>query len=54
MFAGQQTYWTVTGVDADAHEALVGENGAVEIRKGAFSVEPFPLHGQPPSHVGRR
>ena len=41
MFLHRQTYWTVTGVDGDANEALVSENGAVEIRKGAFSVEPF-------------
>ena len=46
MFSERQTYWTVTGVDGDAHEALVSETGAVEVRKAAFSVEPFLYDGR--------
>lgn len=40
---GEQTYWTVAGVDADTEEVLVGEDGALEPGKGSFSLEPF-LH----------
>jgi hypothetical protein len=41
MFLGEQTYWTVVGVDGGEHEALVGEDGTVEGAAGRFSVEPF-------------
>ncbi len=40
-YLGEQSYWTVAGVDADAAEALVSEDGAVEVPTGAFSLEPF-------------
>jgi len=40
-FVGEQTYWTVAGVDADTEEVLVGEDGALEPGKGSFSLEPF-------------
>lgn len=40
----EQTYWTVVGVDGDANEALVGEDGTVEVVQGRFSVEPFLYH----------
>ena len=40
-FMGEQTYWTVAGVDADTEEVLVGEDGALEPGKGSFSLEPF-------------
>jgi hypothetical protein len=41
-FSGQQTYWTVVGVDGGgAHSALISEDGAVEVGRGGFSVEPF-------------
>jgi hypothetical protein len=39
--SGQQSYWTVTGADASPHEALLGEDGALEAGKAGFSVEPF-------------
>jgi len=39
--AGEQSYWTVVGVDADPREALINEDGMVETGKGRFSVEPF-------------
>jgi hypothetical protein len=40
-FSGEQSYWTVAGVDGDTENALVGEDGAVEPARGAFSVEPL-------------
>ncbi|HSW05858.1 discoidin domain-containing protein, partial [Aquabacterium sp.] len=39
---GEQPYWTVVGVDGGgASSALFGEDGAIEVGKGGFSVEPF-------------
>jgi hypothetical protein len=40
-FSGEQEYWTVVGVDADREEGLLGEDGALEVGQGAFSIEPF-------------
>jgi hypothetical protein len=40
-FSGQQEYWTVVGVAGDTEQALLGEDGALEVGKGAFSIEPF-------------
>ena len=37
---GTQTYWTVAGVDGGEEEALVNEEGMVDIG-AAFSIEPF-------------
>lgn len=45
-FSGEQSYWTVVGVDGGArHSALVSEDGAVEVRKGGWSIEPMLLDG---------
>ncbi|MDQ5909056.1 MAG: hypothetical protein QG599_1150 [Pseudomonadota bacterium] len=38
---GEQSYWTVVGVPGDSQEALLNEDGAVEVGKGGFTVEPF-------------
>jgi hypothetical protein len=38
---GEQTYWTVVGVDGDAKEALLNEEGMLEVDRGGFSIEPF-------------
>ncbi len=38
--AGEQTYWTIAGVDGDK-EALINEEGTVESHRGGFSIEPF-------------
>ncbi len=38
---GEGTFWTIVGVRAEEHEALVSEDGAVEVDKQAFSIEPF-------------
>lgn len=40
-FYDQQNYWTVVGVNNDHKEALVGEDGAVEVDKSSFSIEPM-------------
>jgi len=40
-FSGEQSYWTVVGVDGNREEALFSEDGALETGKGRFSVEPF-------------
>jgi len=40
---GEGVFWTIIGVPIDEHEALVSEDGAVEVDKQAFSLEPFVL-----------
>jgi len=40
-FVGEQSYWTVVGVDRDSAEALVNEEGVIEVGRGLFSIEPF-------------
>jgi hypothetical protein len=39
--SGEQTYWTVVGVNGGQHKALLSEDGALETGRGAFSLEPF-------------
>ncbi len=36
-----QSYWTIIGVSEDYKEALINEEGAIEVDKGSFRVEPF-------------
>lgn len=38
-----QSYWTLVGVSGAREEALINEEGAVEVGKASFSIEPF-LH----------
>ncbi len=46
-FIGEQSYWTIVGVDAGAKQsALISEDGAVEVRKGGWSIEPMLLDGK--------
>lgn len=40
-FYNEQSYWTLTGVNNDQDEALISEDGAVEVDKSMFSIEPF-------------
>ena len=40
-FYNEQTYWTVVGTPGGEHEALINEDGMVELKAGAYSVEPF-------------
>jgi hypothetical protein len=43
-FLGEQSYWTLVGVDGGGgRSALLGEDGALEIGRGGFSVEPAVL-----------
>ena len=39
--SGEQTAWTVVGVDAGHDSGLLSEDGALEVAKGGFSIEPF-------------
>lgn len=41
VMLGEQSYWTVAGVNGDAAELLINEEGMVETGKGQFSLEPF-------------
>lgn len=38
---GKQTYWTLVGVDGGMHEALLNEEGMLEVGAEGFSIEPF-------------
>jgi hypothetical protein len=40
-FSGQQPYWTIIGLDGGTEQGLIGEDGAVEVGRGGFSIEPF-------------
>jgi hypothetical protein len=41
-FSGEQSYWTIVGVDGGSRDsALISEDGAVEVVRGGFSIEPF-------------
>jgi hypothetical protein len=40
-FSEQASYWTVTGVNNDVKEALINEDGMVEVDKALFSIEPL-------------
>ncbi len=40
-FQNVQSYWTIVGVAADDREALINEEGAIEIGAGGFSLEPM-------------
>jgi hypothetical protein len=42
-FIGEQPYWTIVGIDGGKEQGLIGEDGAIEIAKGGFSIEPFVL-----------
>ncbi len=40
-FVGEQIYWTLVGVDGGAEKGLLSEDGAMEVGRGQFSLEPF-------------
>jgi hypothetical protein len=40
-FNEEGTFWTVVGVNNDVKEALINEDGMVEVDKGNFSIEPL-------------
>jgi F5/8 type C domain len=39
--SGEQNYWTVLGVDGGSDTGLLSEDGALEVARGGFSIEPF-------------
>jgi hypothetical protein len=39
--SGEQTAWTLVGIDGGAESGLLSEDGALEVAKGGFSIEPF-------------
>jgi hypothetical protein len=39
--SGEQNYWTVLGVDGGHETGLFSEDGALEVARGGFTVEPF-------------
>jgi len=42
-FYNEQTYWTVVGIDGGHASGLLSEDGALEVARGGFSIEPFVL-----------
>lgn len=40
-FSEQACYWAITGVNNDVKEALINEDGMVEVDKALFSIEPM-------------
>ncbi len=40
-FSEQASYWTITGVNNDVKEAMINEEGMVEVDKALFSIEPM-------------
>ncbi|MGA0544306.1 discoidin domain-containing protein [Brevundimonas sp. VNH65] len=42
-FRGEQPYWTLVGVDGGGESGLISEDGAIELRRGGPSIEPFVL-----------
>jgi F5/8 type C domain/Bacterial alpha-L-rhamnosidase 6 hairpin glycosidase domain len=44
-FSGEQSYWTLVGIDAGSQSGLLSEDGALEVAKGGFSIEPFVVSG---------
>jgi len=42
-FYDEQTYWTVVGIDGGHETGLFSEDGALEVARGGFSIEPFLL-----------
>ena len=39
--SGEQPTWTIAGVDGGIETALLSEDGALEVARGGFSIEPF-------------
>jgi hypothetical protein len=44
-FSGEQVYWTLVGIDGGSQSGLLSEDGALEVAKGGFSIEPFVVSG---------
>ncbi|NUN10305.1 MAG: discoidin domain-containing protein [Ignavibacteriaceae bacterium] len=44
-FYDEKSYWTIIGVDSDEKEAMISEDGMIEVDKQSFSLEPFIENG---------
>jgi hypothetical protein len=44
-FSGEQSYWTLVGIDGGSETGLLSEDGAIEVARGGFSLEPFLIAG---------
>ena len=44
-FRGEQSYWTLVGADGGHDSGLIGEDGAIEVGRGGFSIAPFVVEG---------
>ena len=40
-FSGEQPMWTIVGVDGGPETGLLSEDGALEVARGGFTIEPF-------------
>lgn len=40
-FSNEASFWTVLGVNNDVKEALINKDGAIEVDKSSFSIEPL-------------
>ena len=45
-FRGEQSYWTLVGTDGGQNSGLIGEDGAIEVARGGFSIAPFVVGGE--------
>jgi hypothetical protein len=43
--SGEQTAWTLVGIDGGHESGLLSADGALEVAKGGFSIEPFVVAG---------
>ncbi len=43
--SGEQTAWTLVGIDGGDESGLLSEDGALEVARGGFSLEPFVVAG---------
>lgn len=44
-FIGEQNYWTLLATAEGGESGLIDEGGAIEVKRGGFSVEPFVVEG---------
>lgn len=42
-FLGKPSYWALVGIDGGSDSALLSTDGAIEVARGGFSIEPFLL-----------
>jgi hypothetical protein len=43
--SGEQPTWTIVGIDGADESGLLSEDGALEVARGGFSIEPFVVEG---------